>query len=96
MYENATNRTMTEEIFMHDHIHEDRHDHTGPTARQLLHFMQAHNEEHAHELSRLADRLAAEGSAEQAKLLRDGIALIRSGNAKVAEALTSLKTEQEA
>jgi hypothetical protein len=98
MRENATKRTTAEEHPMHDHIHEHHRDHTeaaGPTARQLLNYMQEHNEEHANELSRLADRLAGEGSATQAELIREGVALIRGGNAKVAEALASLEAKQE-
>jgi hypothetical protein len=79
----------------YDHNHEHPHQHGGtdrnPPLVKILEFMQSHNEEHADETAEIAGKLADSGHVAEADIIREGIELVRAGNAKIAEALALLQ-----
>jgi hypothetical protein len=78
-----------------DKPHTHTHEHERPPLVKILGFLRAHNEEHADETAGIADQLAQSGHAAEADIIREGLALIRAGNAKVAEALAALEAAEE-
>jgi hypothetical protein len=89
---------------MHDKMHEHAHDHSHPhvhggDARSgigartaaVLEYMLAHNEQHADELADIADGLRGTGPADAVAGLDAAVLDLRSGDAKLAEALRIFK-----
>ncbi|MDR2610272.1 MAG: hypothetical protein LBC58_02325 [Clostridiales Family XIII bacterium] len=75
----------------HEHEYTHGHDRPAPPLVKILGYMRAHNEEHANETADIAKKLAESGHEAEAKVIEEGLALIRAGNAKVAEALAALE-----
>ena len=80
----------------HDHGHGHGHEHTGAERRlALLKYMLDHNRHHAGELAEAADGLEADGAAEAARLIREGVAKLGEGNDSLERAIKLLEEGKE-
>ena len=82
----------------HDHHHHDHHhDHEVPETRDkmitLLDYNCRHNESHASELKRLADKLKDQGHDAEAAKVAEACEAFDKGNAALRQALELLKRD---
>jgi hypothetical protein len=75
----------------HEHEHDHSTAHPGAKTEAVLEYTLAHNEQHADELTALADKLRAGGLAAAASAVDAAVLDFRSGNGKLSEALRSIK-----
>ena len=79
-----------EHTHSHTHTHEHSHAHeTKDENTALLHYMLHHNEEHAKELTELAQTLREAGKTAAADQIDAAVKDFDAGNAKLAKALES-------